>query len=93
MIRSIFGMPISYCFSRVVLHNDKDNQARGPLELSVDKPYTVAEANDVEKPEGKCTPVHRLVYAAFHFRFRVKLRAIALNSGRYSALTFAPTSP
>ena len=45
--------------------------------LSVEKPNTVTEANDVEKPSGECAPVHRLVMSRFlevskHNRIRGK---------------------
>ena len=40
--------------------NDRGNRVGGPTELNVGTPRIVYEENDVEKPKGEPTPVHRL---------------------------------
>jgi len=41
--------------------NDQDNRARGATKLNFEKPNTVTEPTDAEKPKAERAPVHRLV--------------------------------
>jgi hypothetical protein len=50
--------------------NDQDNQAHGPMGLSVNEPKTAIEANDAEKPRGECAPVHSFVMLHPALRYR-----------------------